>query len=98
MKDCPVRGRGTQVVRERSAKPLCVGSIPTRASIVLPVSTLPCYVVASSRKTGRHPLRGQIYEVSSCTLGSHQEDGQAQFAIVGRAAALGGVHGGDIDS
>ena len=27
---CP--GRGTQVVRERSAKPLCVGSIPTRAS------------------------------------------------------------------
>jgi hypothetical protein len=29
----PVR-RGTQVVRERSAKPLCVGSIPTRASII----------------------------------------------------------------
>ena len=27
------QGRGTQVVRERSAKPLCVGSIPTRASI-----------------------------------------------------------------
>jgi hypothetical protein len=27
-----VVGRGTQVVRERSAKPLCVGSIPTRAS------------------------------------------------------------------
>ena len=29
-----VQGRGTQVVRERSAKPLCVGSIPTRASKV----------------------------------------------------------------
>ena len=29
-----VEGRGTQVVRERSAKPLCVGSIPTRASIL----------------------------------------------------------------
>jgi hypothetical protein len=28
--------RGTQVVRERSAKPLCVGSIPTRASIHFP--------------------------------------------------------------
>src|SRR5882762_4519750 len=28
-------GRGTQVVRERSAKPLCVGSIPTRASTFL---------------------------------------------------------------
>src|SRR5579863_9905434 len=28
------QGRGTQVVRERSAKPLCVGSIPTRASNV----------------------------------------------------------------
>ena len=28
--------RGTQVVRERSAKPLCVGSIPTRASISNP--------------------------------------------------------------
>ena len=27
-----LQGRGTQVVRERSAKPLCVGSIPTRAS------------------------------------------------------------------
>jgi hypothetical protein len=26
--------RGTQEVRERSAKPLCVGSIPTRASIL----------------------------------------------------------------
>ena len=26
-------GRGTQAVRERSAKPLCDGSIPTRASI-----------------------------------------------------------------
>jgi hypothetical protein len=29
---CFKQGRGTQVVRERSAKPLCVGSIPTRAS------------------------------------------------------------------
>ena len=28
--------RGTQVVRERSAKPLCVGSIPTRASNLFP--------------------------------------------------------------
>ena len=27
-----IQGRGTQAVRERSAKPLCVGSIPTRAS------------------------------------------------------------------
>ena len=27
-----ILGRGTQVVRERSAKPLYVGSIPTRAS------------------------------------------------------------------
>ena len=30
------QGRGTQVVRERSAKPLCVGSIPTRASTKIP--------------------------------------------------------------
>jgi hypothetical protein len=29
-----VTGRGTQVVRERSAKPLSVGSIPTRASSI----------------------------------------------------------------
>jgi hypothetical protein len=29
-------GRGTQVVRERSAKPLYVGSIPTRASTLAP--------------------------------------------------------------
>ena len=28
----PVTGRGSQVVRQRSAKPLFVGSIPTRAS------------------------------------------------------------------
>ena len=27
--------RGTQVVRERSAKPLCAGSIPARASNIL---------------------------------------------------------------
>jgi hypothetical protein len=27
-----ISGRGTQVVRKRSAKPLCVGSISTRAS------------------------------------------------------------------
>ena len=27
-----VEGRGTQVVRERSAKPLCAGSNPARAS------------------------------------------------------------------
>src|SRR5215813_4412157 len=32
--------RGTQVVRERSAKPLCVGSIPTRASNSLKVPRL----------------------------------------------------------
>ena len=30
--ESPPARRGTQVVRERSAKPLCVGSIPTRAS------------------------------------------------------------------
>ena len=33
----PCQRRGTQVVRERSAKPLCVGSIPTRASILIPI-------------------------------------------------------------
>ena len=32
-------GRGTQVVRERSAKPLCVGSIPTRASTLKALKT-----------------------------------------------------------
>src|SRR5436190_16857816 len=32
MRGFVLSGRGTQVVRERSAKPLCVGSIPTRAS------------------------------------------------------------------
>ena len=39
--ECPATAdhglrRGTQVVRERSAKPLYVGSIPTRASTVFP--------------------------------------------------------------
>jgi hypothetical protein len=40
------RWRGTQAVRERSAKPLCVGSIPTRASILpatFRVSRLTCH-------------------------------------------------------
>jgi hypothetical protein len=32
-----IPGRGTQVVRERSAKPLYVGSIPTRASNNSPI-------------------------------------------------------------
>jgi hypothetical protein len=35
---CGLR-RGTQVVRERSAKPLCVGSIPTRASKFPPIES-----------------------------------------------------------
>src|SRR5215475_10984841 len=40
--------RGTQVVRERSAKPLCVGSIPTRAS------KIPCYFPISRRFVEGH--------------------------------------------
>ena len=32
IRDVTLRGRGSQVVRQRSAKPLFVGSIPTRAS------------------------------------------------------------------
>ena len=35
-------GRGTQVVRERSAKPLCAGSIPARASIILQIERFRC--------------------------------------------------------
>src|SRR5271166_4728823 len=42
-RDTVEAGRGTQVVRERSAKPLCVGSIPTRASSLL------CNCLASLR-------------------------------------------------
>ena len=42
-------GRGTQVVRERSAKPLCVGSIPTRASkISLRHSTIAPFFISLS--------------------------------------------------
>jgi hypothetical protein len=53
--------RGTQVVRERSAKPLCVGSIPTRASslflysihlVVLPLESLFVLIWAKSAKMG----------------------------------------------
>ena len=40
--------RGTQVVRERSAKPLCAGSIPARAST-------PSNNLARSRRRGRKP-------------------------------------------
>jgi hypothetical protein len=43
------RRRGTQVVRERSAKPLCVGSIPTRAS----KSFNDCRVHNPARQRGR---------------------------------------------
>jgi hypothetical protein len=48
--------RGTQVVRERSAKPLCVGSIPTRASINS--------ILSLRSKTAKHCFR---YE-SLCLL------------------------------
>ena len=39
--------RGTQVVRERSAKPLCVGSIPTRASNVSVASLPPSFFLSA---------------------------------------------------
>gem|GEM_PF-4698490 len=41
-----VIGRGTQVVRERSAKPLYVGSIPTRASTLHSYSAKPYFFFA----------------------------------------------------
>ena len=41
-------GRGTQVVRERSAKPLCVGSIPTRASNSADAESVSLYPKAST--------------------------------------------------
>jgi hypothetical protein len=44
--------RGTQVVRERSAKPLCVGSIPTRASSLLKESG----VIAQNSNAAFHLL------------------------------------------
>ena len=44
--------RGTQVVRERSAKPLCVGSIPTRASN--PFNNLHISLVKSERGLARY--------------------------------------------
>ena len=59
--------RGTQVVRERSAKPLCVGSIPTRASNllnnlgrrILPSS---CRLAANKQKTA--------YTAALCAAGA----------------------------
>ena len=54
-----VTRRGTQVVRERSAKPLCVGSIPTRASrnsrVTLRKPT--CLLVSPGDKAADHTLR-----------------------------------------
>ena len=59
----PASGRGTQVVRERSAKPLCVGSIPTRASILF-------------RKLHCPPDSGQTLlrynQVTRCDFGVHK--------------------------
>src|ERR1039458_3642033 len=54
-----VTRRGTQVVRERSAKPLCVGSIPTRASrnsrVTLRGPT--CLLVSPGDKAASNPHR-----------------------------------------
>jgi hypothetical protein len=48
-------GRGTQVVRERSAKPLCVGSIPTRASSFFSVSKRVFDLESGARFVFRRP-------------------------------------------
>ena len=51
----PTKRRGTQVVRERSAKPLCVGSIPTRASkffkpfLINHTQTKPCSILVRAQ-------------------------------------------------
>jgi hypothetical protein len=60
--------RGTQVVRERSAKPLCVGSIPTRASSLflqlhdsITFACIPSFVLVRARwgKIGPISLQGR---------------------------------------
>jgi hypothetical protein len=83
-------GRGTQVVRERSAKPLCVGSIPTRASKVsitysdrrknwLPFG---CQMAAKWFKTSVFQLRGMCrkFRTDGC-CGSNSRFIQ-QFRVV----------------
>src|SRR5579863_3963423 len=59
------QGRGTQVVRERSAKPLCVGSIPTRASIISPHLHSIQYVPLESHTWGLCPMGGNRPELAS---------------------------------
>src|SRR5208283_4681872 len=56
--------RGTQVVRERSAKPLCVSSILTRASK---------FKVIQSRKVGGTSPGGRPEDRSAGNLDAHRE-------------------------
>ena len=49
-------GRGSQVVRQRSAKPLFVGSIPTRASnFFFPIFQELLYLAEKSARCGYFP-------------------------------------------
>ena len=60
------QGRGTQVVRERSAKPLCVGSIPTRASNIFVIwrqpldLIVPAFALVCFKRATRKSSTGQV--------------------------------------
>src|SRR3954468_24190139 len=65
--------RGTQVVRERSAKPLCVGSIPTRASnlsfsLQFPTRSKPADPCSHLLLCPEFPLDEEVHARPSCPL------------------------------
>ena len=84
--------RGTQVVRERSAKPLCVGSIPTRASILFVVACCSCLISLDSIHLRRFALDRPRWGQTRADPGpgARQKAGQKTFASNGpRPPSLG---------
>ncbi len=58
--------RGTQVVRERSAKPLCAGSIPARASNTpLKISSFWCSSLSSWQVAFASVIREPAFSISA---------------------------------
>ncbi len=93
------RRRGSQVVRQRSAKPLFVGSIPAPASL----ETVPSMKVTANRAYAKfrrrladdphlmRPWRGTVYRVTTLDYPSTAEilRGQGSFLHGGRWNAIG---------
>ena len=85
-----LKRRGTQVVRERSAKPLCVGSIPTRASNL--------FRVLRSYSTIRESLLKRNLQLPFALTTQQSPVSAGLPSLLPISASLGSISDGDLSS